>query len=101
MHLGPPFFGGNPPLDLGARGVALVLQLLDLSPELFLVADPPVQALAAEDAQLDLGDVEQTAMLRRVMELQLPQYPPRLRGRERLIQRGRAVRVQDARARPG
>src|SRR5215207_995017 len=94
MQFVPRILGCKAPLDLGARGVALVFQLLDLSPERLLVADPPVEALAAEDAQLDLGDVEPTAMLRRVMELQLPQYAPRLRGRERLIQRGRAVRVQ-------
>src|SRR5215207_558488 len=94
MQLAPRVLGRKAPLDLGARGVALVFQLLDLAPERLLVRDAPVKALAAEDTQLDLSDVEPTAVLRRVVELQLPQYPPRLFRREGLVQRRRAVGVQ-------
>src|SRR5581483_8402184 len=58
------------------------------------VGQAAVQTLALPDAQLDLSDVEPTAVLGRVMDLQLVRQALRLRGRERLVQRGRRMRVQ-------
>src|SRR5436309_8474038 len=94
MQLAPRIFIRETPLDLGAGGIAFFFQLLDLSLECFFVRDAPVKALTAKDTQLDLSDVEPTAMLRRVVKLQLLKYPPRFFRREPLIERGRPVRVQ-------
>src|SRR5215207_3466552 len=94
MQLPPRILGREPPLDLGAGGVARLLQFPDFTLERLFVADAPVQTLTAEDAQLDLGDVEPTAMLRRVVELQPPSDAACFLRREGLIQRGHPVRVQ-------
>src|SRR5439155_4265748 len=52
------------------------------SSKFFLAAQPTVQALAAEQAEFDLRDVEPTAVLGRVMDLQFLHQPPRfLRGK--------------------
>src|SRR5438045_1571382 len=90
----PGIFSRKAPFDLGASGVALRFQLLDFSLERFFLSDASVQTLTTEDAQLNLGDIQPTAMLRRVMKLQFAKYPPRLRGREGLVQRRCLVRVQ-------
>jgi hypothetical protein len=71
MQLAPRILGCKPPLDLGAGGVACLFQFLDLALERLFVADAPVEALAREDAQFDLDHVQPTAVLRRVVELQL------------------------------
>jgi hypothetical protein len=49
------------------------------------IVDPAVETLSAHDADLDLGHVEPTGMLGRVVELQAPQYPTGFRGGEGLI----------------
>src|SRR5450759_4951026 len=59
-----------------------------------LIGNPAREALAAKDAQLDLRHVQPAAVLRGVVKLKAAQYPPRLFGSERLVQRGGAVRVQ-------
>ena len=48
----------------------------------------------SQDGQLALGDVEPTAMLRRVMPLDLGRNAMRFSRLEPLIQTGRTVRVQ-------
>src|SRR6516164_8697166 len=59
-----------------------------------LAVQPPVQALPVHDADLGLRHVQPTAVLGRVVELDLVQQPPGLRRRERLIQAGPVVGVQ-------
>src|SRR5450756_1960046 len=59
-----------------------------------MIGNPAREALAAKDAQLDLRHVQPAAVLRGVVKLKAAQYPPRLFGSERLVQRGGAVRVQ-------
>ncbi len=56
--------------------------------------DPSIQELTGQHAKLHLRHVQPTAMLRRVMELQLPRDPPRLFRRERLVQRPQYVGVE-------
>src|SRR5947209_4430800 len=53
-----------------------------------------IQTLPSQDTQLDLGHVEPTAMLRRVMKLQPMHNAPSLFGFKGLIQGCRRVRVQ-------
>ena len=46
---------GEPPVDDGAGIVALAFERGDLLPPQHFIADPAVQTLSAEDAQLDCG----------------------------------------------
>ena len=50
------------------------------------VSDPPVEALAAEHAQLDLGDVEPATVLGGEMNLELVGEPLGLGGGEGLVE---------------
>ena len=94
MQLSSRIFGRKTPLDFGARSVAFFFQLLDFSLERLFVADAPVQALPTKDAQLDFGDVQPTARLRRVVKFQPLGNAPRFFGREYLVERRNLVRVQ-------
>ena len=47
--------GGEPPVDDGASLVALAFERGDLPSQQRFTADPAVQTLSAEDAQLDFG----------------------------------------------
>src|SRR5690348_18292572 len=84
--------GGEHPLHAGAGGVALLLPGLYLGEQPFALADTPVEALGAQDADLDLDHVEPTGVLRRVVELQALEHTVRLRRREGLVQRARRMR---------
>src|SRR5215216_4893960 len=86
--------GGEAPVHRRLRLVALLLPGRDLAGQGRAVADAPVQALAAQDRQLDLGLIEPTAMPGRVMELQLAPDSPRLGGREGLVERRAGMRAQ-------
>src|SRR5258708_24423044 len=77
----------------GAR-VPPLLPGADFVDERLFVRDPTIQALAAQDTQLDLGHVQPAPVLGRVMNLQLVGQALRLRRSEGLIERGRAVRIQ-------
>ncbi len=57
-------------MDPRAGGVALVLPRLDFRDEALALADAAAQALAAQNADLDLDHVQPTGVLGRVMELQ-------------------------------
>ncbi len=85
MQLSSRTFGRKATFDFGTRSLALRFQLLDVTLERGFVSDSSVQALATEDAQLDLSHVQPTARLRRAVKLRFAKYPPRLCGRERLI----------------
>jgi hypothetical protein len=62
--------GGEAPIDGTAEGVPLGLPGGDLAFEYLPLRDASVEALAGEDAQLDLGDVEPTSMFGGVVEFQ-------------------------------
>ena len=94
MQLLPRICAREAPFDFGLRRIARFFQLLDFTLERFFIANPSVQTLTTENAQFNLRDIQPTAMLWRIVKLQLPEYAPRLFRRECLIQRRRAMRVQ-------
>ena len=51
----------------------------------FDVRDAPVEALAAERAEFNLGNVEPTAMFGRVMDFKATSQPPRFLRRKGLV----------------
>ncbi len=50
-----------------------------------LVRYPSRQAHIRQHGQFDLGDVQPTAVLRRIVEFQFPRQPACLSGRKRLV----------------
>ena len=56
--------------------------------------DAPVQALPAQNAELDLGEAEPSAVLGRGVNLQLLSQPPGLGGFEGVVERAGFVRVE-------
>ena len=66
------FFCGEHPVYSRSAGVALALPGCDFGDEAFAAVDSPVEALAAQDSNLDFDHVEPACMLGRVMELETP-----------------------------
>src|SRR5215217_2518234 len=85
-HLGASLFGGEHPPHPSARRVACTFPGGDLALELLTLADAPVQALAAQHPDLDLGHVEPAGMPGGEVELQPAQDALRLRGGEGLVE---------------
>lgn len=56
------------PMNTSALGVAASLPGLDLGSERGLIRQTPAQALAIEEADFELGHLEPTDILRRVVE---------------------------------
>src|SRR5260370_19104958 len=63
------FLGCEHPFDVGAVGIAPSFPGGDLGDQPLLVVDAPVQALTAQDADLDLHHVQPTGMFGGVVEL--------------------------------
>ena len=63
MAFGPGIQNAEAPVDAGLSLVPLVFQGLDLAAEGCFVGEPLPQATAGEDAELDLGHVQPTAVL--------------------------------------
>ena len=61
---------GKAPANAGLGVISVGLPGFDLTFEDFRVGDAAVEALPAQGAQLDFGDVEPRAMLGRVVDLQ-------------------------------
>jgi hypothetical protein len=61
------------PLDGSLQRVSRLLPGIDLAAQEFSAVDAPVQALATEDADLDLRHVQPTGVLGRVVEFDAPQ----------------------------
>ena len=70
MHFGAGFFGCEHPVDAGAFGIAPLLPCGGFCDKPHIAFDTPVEALAGQDADLDLDRVEPACVLRDVMELQ-------------------------------
>jgi len=75
-HFGAGFVGCEHPFDAGAFGITLSFPGGDFATEPFCVVDSAIQALAAQDADLDLDHVEPACVLGGVVELQPPQNAP-------------------------
>src|SRR6266496_4147045 len=86
--------GREAPVDPSVGGVAGGLPGGDLAFQRRAVAQPAVQALLGEHAQLDLGHVQPAAVLGPVLDLQLVGKPFGLGGFGRLVQRRRGVGVE-------
>src|SRR3954469_7153809 len=82
------------PFDLRSGGVAPLLPACGLALEGVLMGDAARQALARQDAQLDLSLVQPGAVLGRVVDLKAVGYPLGLLRRERFIKAGRRVGVE-------
>ena len=93
MQLDTRICCGKAPANAGLGVIAAGLPGCDLTFEDFRVGDPAVQALPAQGAQLDLGDVEPRAMLGRVVDLQLVGQALGLGRLEGLVEAGRAMGV--------
>lgn len=77
---------GESPADLACRDVSHGLPCDDLVSQLAGGRNAAVEALATQNAQFDLGDVQPAAVAGRVMNLQPLLQPVGLGRRERLIQ---------------
>src|SRR5687768_16924981 len=91
LQLDAGVLGPELPVDAAAGGVAPRFPGGDLPLQGRPIRDAAVEALAGQDAQLDLGDVEPAAVRRGVVQLQLLREPSGLGRRERLVQRARGV----------
>src|ERR1700758_23804 len=82
------------PFDASAASISLSFPLGDFGFEDFAVVDASVEALGAQDADLDLDHVEPRGMLGRVMELQAAQDAMRLGRGEGFVEGPRGMRRQ-------
>ena len=71
--------------------VSLRLPDVDLGDEPGIAFDATIEALAFEDADLDLGHVEPAGVLGRVVELEPPEHAARLGWREGGVESGGGV----------
>ena len=69
---------GEPPVYDGASIVALAFEGGNLLPQQHFIADPAVQTLSAEDAQLDFSHVQPASVIGCVVQLQAFGYAARL-----------------------
>src|SRR5947208_1312426 len=83
--------GAEAPVDRRLGTIACGLPSGDLMPQQIRTAEASIQTLLPQHGQFDLGHVEPTAVFGRVMKLQFPRDPPRLGGRERLVEGRRAM----------
>ena len=91
MEFPPGIPGGEAPADDRLSLIAFLLQGVYLPAETILLRVPLSEAAAGYDAEFDLRHIQPTAMLWRVVKLQLPGYAPGLLRRERLVERRLAV----------
>src|SRR4029450_496159 len=77
------------PCDLRSGDIAPLLPACDLTLEGVLMGDATRQALARQDAQLDLSLVQPGAVLGRVVDLEPVREALGLLRRERLVEAGR------------
>ncbi|UOT08426.1 MULTISPECIES: hypothetical protein [Rhodococcus] len=83
--------GGEVPLDLALIGVGLSLPGGEFGVEDSEVLDVPVQVLAGQRGELDLGDVEPRAVFGGVVDLEPLRERERLGRLEGLVERSDAV----------
>src|SRR5437867_5020360 len=94
MQLHPCNLVGEPPVNGRSLGIAAFFISRDLLFERFQIRQAASQTLTLKDAQFDFGHIEPTAMLRGVMELQLPENPPRFLRRKSFIEGGWLMGVE-------
>ena len=80
------FLGSEHPVDVGLGGVSLVFPGGDLGDDFLLVVDASVQALTAQDADLDLDHVQPAGALGGMMEVQALEHAAGFRCGEGVVQ---------------
>src|SRR5437764_8942245 len=85
-HFGASLVGCEHPIDPSAAGIALSFPGVDFFDEQFWVVDSAVQALAAQNADLDLNHVEPAGVLGGVVEFEALQNAPGFGGRKGLVE---------------
>ena len=85
---------GEPPVYDGASIVALTFERGNLLPQQHFIADPAVQTLSAEDAQLDLGHVQPASMGGSVVKLQALGYTTRFGRSKCFVERAGLVGIE-------
>ena len=88
------FIGCEHPFDASGGGIALSFPGSNFGFDLCLRGDPPLQALAAQDSDLDFNHVEPAGVLGDIVELQPAQNPARFVCREGPVERAGRVRRQ-------
>ena len=86
--------GGEPPVYDGGGLVALAFERRDLPSQQRFIADPAVQTLPAEYAQLDFSHVQPASVNGCVVKLQALGYAARLGRRKCLVERAQLVGVE-------
>src|SRR6266545_2736717 len=94
MQLHPRILVGEPPVNGRSLSIAAFFISGDLSFERFQIRQTAIQTLTLKDAQFDFGHIEPTAMLRSVMELQLPENPTCFLRRKSFIEGGWLMGVE-------
>ena len=85
---------GETPVYDGYSLVTLMFQRRDLSLQYHLVADPTVETLVAQDAQLYLSHVQPTAVYRSVVKIQALGDATRFGWLKGIVQRTQLVSVE-------
>src|SRR5215203_360931 len=94
LELDPRLLCGEAPVYRTFVGVTLDFPSTHFLGKRSLVGDAPIQTLASEHRELDLGHVQPRAVLWGVMDLQPLQQTPSFTRGERLIQSGRGMGVE-------
>lgn len=94
MQLASSLFTIKLPLNSGSAGVSFSFQSRYLAFQGLLVFQPAVETTPLEHAYFDLGHVQPTGVLGRVVKFQLPQQPSCKGWLECLIQRSRFMGVE-------
>jgi len=94
LELDPRLLCGEAPVYGTLAGVTLSFPRTHFLGKRLLVGDAPIQTLASEHRELDLGHVQLRAVLWGVVDLQPFQQTPSFSRGERLIQSGRDMSVE-------
>lgn len=92
--------GGEVPVERRAAIIALRLPCRDFAAHLCDCEDAPVQALFAQRAQFNLGDVQPASMFGRIVDFKFPRQSPSLDGRKGFVERCHVVRVEVVHCQP-
>src|SRR6266446_302499 len=94
MHLSPSISAGKAPMDTRLLRIALSRQGHNVLPQMIEALHAFGQTAAFKNADLNLGHIEPTPMLGRVMHLQSLPDTLRFLGRKGLVEAGRRLRVE-------
>ena|ERR1700731_2375651 len=94
MHLSASIGTGKAPMNLAVLRIALSRQSHNMLPQMLEALHPFGQTASLKNADLNLGHIQPTAMLWRVMHLQSLPDSLRFLRRKRLVEAGCRMRVE-------